>query len=370
MKKIRLAFLGAGEISDRFIIQAQSLKNVHTTAIFSRDIKNAIEKGGKYRVPFAFNDHKKMLKVIRPGAVVVSTPHPLHARHSIDCMKAGAHVLCEKPMAASFADAKKMVQASKKYRRILNVLPFDHYPPFLAALPYIKEKYIGKITSAHSELSFPGPPRKNWYYDRKTAGGGAMLDVGCYALSRLISIMGPVKKVSAFSNILIPRRRLPGNKKTRSTVDDNNVMILEFAGGVFATVKALWSHPYVENRTVIYGRKGFVSINFDGVDSVPLVVCTRKKIKGKKIKYRNLENCYIPKLPPFSPEKDIVGKFISAIRKNKQPVYDAAQSLHIMEVMDKGYLSSITGRAQKISTGFRIWWNKEKSIQNLKGKFI
>lgn len=370
MKKIKIAYFGAGQISDRFIIMAGKLKNVENVAIYSKHLENAREKAIKYNIPLYFDDYKKMLNQAKPDAVVITTPHSMHAKHSIYCMKARCHVLVEKPFATNFNDAKKMYETSKKYKKILNGLPFDHYPPYTAALKYIKEKYIGKITSAHSELSFPGPPRFNWYYDKKIAGGGAMLDVGCYALSRLISIMGPVKKVSAFSNTLIPKRLLPGGKKVMPTVDDNNVLILEFSGGVFATVKASWQHPFLENRTIIYGRHGAVYINFDTLDKYPLIIHTKKKIPGKKIKWRNLSDCYAPKLPAFKPEDDILGKFISAIRKNKQPVYDAEQSLHIMEVMHKAYISAKTGKTQKITTPFKIWWNKEKDLQNFKKKFV
>lgn len=370
MKTIKIAYLGAGEISDRFIIMSQKLKNVQNIAIYSRHIQNAKNKAEKYKIPFFYDNYKKMLNETKPDAVVITTPHSLHAKHAIDCMKFGCHVLVEKPVATNFNDARKMYETSLKYKKILNGLPFDHYPQFTTALKYIKEKYIGKITSAHSELSFPGPPRLNWYYDKKIAGGGAMLDVGCYALSRLISIMGPVKKVSAFSNTLLPKRLLPAGKKVRPTVDDNNVLILEFSGGVFATVKASWQHPFLENRTIIYGRHGAVYINFDNLDEYPLIIHTKRKIDGEKIKWRNLSDCYLPKLPAFTPEDDIMGKFIYAIRNNKQPVYDAQQSLHIIEVMHKAYVSARTGRVQKIITPFKIWWNKEKEIQEFGKKYI
>jgi len=370
MKKIKIAYLGAGEISDRFIQQALKLKNVENAAICSKRLKNAGLKAKKYKIPLFYDNHKKMLAEAGPDVVIITTPHPLHAQHAIDCMKAGAHVLVEKPSAVTFKDAKKMYLASKKYRRIMNGLPFDHYPPFTAALKFVKEKYIGKITSAHSELSFPGPPRLNWYYDKEKAGGGAMLDVGCYALSRLISIMGPVKKISAFSNMLIPKRLLPGGKRVNPSVDDNNVMILEFEGGVFATAKASWQHPYLQNKTIIWGRHGAVYVNFDPIDPYPLIVRTKKKLREKRIQWRCMNDCYAPKLPGFGPDDDIMGRFIAAVRGKKQPVYDATQSMHISEVMDKAYLSAKTGRAQKITTGFRMWWNKEKGLQEYRKTFV
>ncbi len=367
MSELKVAFLGAGEISDRFIIMAQKLEALHLCGIYSRHKKNAEAKAEKHGIQRFYDDYNMMLRTEKPDCVVITTPHSLHAEHAIACMKAGAHVLVEKPVATSFTEAKKMAKAAKKYKKLMMGLPFDHYPNYTRALDFVREKYIGKITSAHSELSFPGPPRNNWYYDKKIAKGGAILDVGCYALSRLISIMGPVRKVSAFVNILLSKRTLVNGDKIRPGVDDNAVMILEFEGGVFATVKASWCHPYVENHTVIYGRKGAVYIN---ADNNPLVVKTNAAISGKKTPFRNLEGCVAPdKFPKFEAEDDIMGKFIGWVRTGTQPVYNAEQSLHIMEVMDKAYLSSKTGKAQKITTPFKVWWKKEKGIQKF-GEYV
>ena len=300
---------------------------------------------------------------------MVTTPHSMHAKHAIDCMKAGAHVLVEKPVATSFAEAKKMYAASKKYKKIMNGLPFDHYPHYLRALDFVKEKYIGKILSAHSELSVQGPPRNNWYYVKRVAKGGALLDVGCYALSRVISIIGPVKKVTAFVGMIIPRRKLlPNGDKITPDVDDQAIMILDFGSGIFATIKASWAHTHYENYTAIYGRHGAVYIN---ADNRQLIVKSDLKKAGKKTEFRGLGNCYEPGgFPKFGPDDDILGKFIAAIRSGKQPVYDAAQSLHIMEVMDKAYVSARTGKAQKITTGFKMWWPKEPGIQKFRGEYI
>lgn len=367
MKELKVAFLGAGEISDRFIVMAQKLEALRLCAIYSRTKKNAEAKAEKYGIQRFYDDYHMMLKTEKPDCVVITTPHSTHAEHAIACMKAGAHVLVEKPVATSFADAKKMATASKKYKKLMMGLPFDHYPHYLRALDFVKEKYIGKILSGHSELSVSGPPRNNWYYDKKVAKGGAVIDVGCYALSRLISIMGPVIKITATVNMLIPKRLLPNGDKIRPSVDDNAFMILEFADNVCATVKASWAHTHYENYTAIYGRQGAVYIN---ADNQPLIIKTNQKISGKKTAFRNFDNCYIPdNFPEFKAEDDIMGKFIGWVRSGTQPVYNADQSLHIMEVMDKAYLSAKTGKTQKITTTFKMWWKKERGIQKF-GEYV
>ena len=368
MKELKVAFLGAGEISDRFILMAQKLEALHLCAIFSKHKKNAEAKAEKYGISRYYDDYKTMLKVEKPDCVVITTPHSNHAEHAIACMKAGAHVLVEKPVATTFAGAKKMAAASKKYKRVFMGLPFDHYPHYLRALDFVKEKYIGKILSGHSELSVQGPPRNNWYYVKKIAQGGAVIDVGCYALSRLISIMGPVKRITAMVGITIPKRMLPNGDKITPDVDDQAMMILDFGNSVYATVKASWAHTHYENYTAIFGRKGAVYIT---ADNQQLVIKTDKKVNGKKVVFRNFDNCYAPTdFPRFGPEDDIMGKFIGYIRSGADPVYDAAQSLHIMEVMNKAYLSAKTGKTQKITTGFKVWWNKEKGIQSYRNEYI
>ncbi|MCE5301399.1 MAG: Gfo/Idh/MocA family oxidoreductase [Spirochaetia bacterium] len=361
MKDLNIVFIGAGEISDRFIVMASKLDGVRAGAVWSRHLKNAEKKAEKYSIPRYYDDLTMMLKTEKADCAVITTPHSCHADDAIAAMKAGCHVLVEKPFATSFSDAKRMVAAAKKYGKLIMGLPFDHYPHYLRALDFIKEKYIGKILSGHSELSVQGPPRNNWYYNGKIAKGGAVIDVGCYALSRLISIMGPVRKVSAFINMLIPKRILPNGDRITPSVDDNAFMMLEFDGGVFASVKASWAHTHYENYTAIYGRKGAVYIN---ADNRQLIVKTDAKVKGKHVKFRNFDNCYIPDgFPEFNPEDDILGKFIGCVRSGTEPVYGAMQSLHIMEVMDKAYLSAKTGKAQKITTDFKMWWPKEKTIQ-------
>ena len=140
MEKLKIAYLGAGQISDRFIIMATKLKNVENAAIFSKHLENARLKAKKYNIPFYYDDYKKMLKEIRPDAVVITTPHSLHAKHSLYCLKAGAHILVEKPFTTNLNDAKKVYYASKKYS-LDNNLPWDFIDTGVSKNFLIKEYY-------------------------------------------------------------------------------------------------------------------------------------------------------------------------------------------------------------------------------------
>ena len=147
-------------------------------------------------------------------------------------------------------------------------LPYVDSPPFLRALDFVTEAYLGKITGIEAELSFAGPPRANWYYSA-AAEGGAMLDTMVYPLARVAALMGPAKRVTALVNRLIPHRLTGDGGRVESAVDDNVSLLLEYASGQQAQVHSIWSRSYMTNGTVLHGRHGAI---FLGRYGQPLVV--------------------------------------------------------------------------------------------------
>src|SRR5436309_10389259 len=203
---IRLAMIGCGQISERFFKQAEAREDVRFVATCARHQESAERKAREHGIDQWFDDYERMLEEVRPDGVVVTTPHSLHAAPAIAALRRGISVLDEKPMATSLEDCRQMVCAAEEGGAILMCLPFDHTPAFLTALEYLNEETLGKFTGAESVMLIGGPPRDNWYYDRSIAHGGAMLDCLVYTMSRLVSLLGPAKRVSALVNTLIPQR--------------------------------------------------------------------------------------------------------------------------------------------------------------------
>src|SRR5207244_6617495 len=144
------------------------------------------------------------------------------------------------PMATSMADCEAMVETAEKHGALLMCLPFDHNPAFLTALRYLNEETLGRLTGAESVLLIPGPPRDNWYYDRSVAHGGAMLDCLVYPMNRLISLLGPARRVTAMASTLIPHRIVGEGHRVESDVDDNDTLLVEWATGQQGVVRSLW----------------------------------------------------------------------------------------------------------------------------------
>lgn len=363
MDEIRLGMIGCGQISARFFNQARQLPGVRFVATCAAHEASARARAEEYGCERWYTDHRQLLEDPQVDAVVIATPHPLHAPMALDALQAGKHTLVEKPLTTRWEHAQLLAEELRRCRVTFMALPFVHTPAFLGALTYAREEYLGKITGVEAELSFPGPPRSNWYYSRE-AEGGAMLDTAVYPLARVAALMGPARRVTAFVNQLIPHRLCGDGGRVESQVDDNVTIVLEYATGQQAVIRSYWAQSFMQNGTVLHGRHGAI---FLGRWGQPLVVkSNRTPVPGAApIEFLGLDHCYAPPIPAQRVEDDIVGHFVRCIRTGERPSCDGTIGLHIAEQQMMAYRSAREGRAIDLETTFEISWDREPEILDL-----
>src|SRR5258708_6820093 len=149
-------------ISKRFFDQAQQLGGVQFVATCAAHEDSARAKAEERGCESWFTDYHQLLADPEVDGVVITTPHQMHAQMATDAVRAGKHVLVEKPMATRWSEGQEMVEAAEQAGVTFMALPFVHYPEFLEAVRYAREEYIGKITGVEAQLSLAGPPRSNW----------------------------------------------------------------------------------------------------------------------------------------------------------------------------------------------------------------
>ncbi|TDF98826.1 Gfo/Idh/MocA family protein [Paenibacillus piri] len=371
MKPLKLGMVGSGDISNRFFEQAARLEQVAFTATCARHLENAESKARKYGIPRWYDNYITMMDTEELDAVVVTTPHSVHAEVVLAALERGLHVLNEKPMATSLEDCRRMVELAEAKNRIFMSLPYDLNPGMMTAAHYLNEAVLGKITGADVQLNIPGPGRDNWYYNRAVSHGGAILDCLVYPVSRLVSLLGPVQSVAAEVNTLIPKRIVNDGKHVHSDVDDNVTVIAEFAGGQHAVIRTLWGTSFAANHTLIYGRKGTLAVNDSGF---PLVIHSPEAPipDAEQVTWRGIAGCYTPKLlPSESTEADIMSHFVHCLRSGRQPKQSPRMQLHVHEVMFAAYQSAETGRRCALTTTFEHWNAQlEPAIFDTKSEFI
>lgn len=199
-KKLRAGVCGAGMIASHGHIPGyQSVPNVEVVALFDVKKERAEALAKEKGIPHVYTDAEAMFAKEKLDLVSVCAPNAYHAPLSIAALQAGAHVLCEKPMALTYADARKMLDAAKKAQRQLAISFNNRYRPALQVLRrYSEQGLFGEIYMAQvaywRRTGIPG--YGSWFTNRDMAGGGAMMDIGVHYLDMSLWIMGHPKPVA------------------------------------------------------------------------------------------------------------------------------------------------------------------------------
>ena len=268
MSKVRVAVIGCGSISKyRHIPEYAGHPNVELVAF----VDPVIERAQHYAEQFgakAYADYETMLAEVKPDAVSVCTPNALHAPMSIAAAKAGAHVLVEKPMAATDEEAEAMIQAASDNNVRLMVGHNQRFmPPHVKAKQILESGVLGKVLTFRTSFGHPGPDgwsvdgANSWFFRKDEAIMGAMGDLGVHK-SDLIRWMlnDEVAEIGAFVGTL---------HKEGTRVDDNASCILRMQSGAIGTLIASWTYYKGEdNSTILWCENGIMKIGTHHDDQV------------------------------------------------------------------------------------------------------
>lgn len=243
---LRWLLVGIGDIAIRRVIPAiQEEPRSCLAAVVTRQTA----KASAYQVP-AFADMEKALQCGRFEAVYVATPVFLHARQTTQALRAGIHVLCEKPMAMNLPEAQSMVEAAEQSGQHLGVAYYRRsYPKVQRALELIRQGAIGQpvmaFASCHSQVP-ANDSHRSWLLDPAQAGGGPLYDVASHRIDLLNYFFGEPREVRACLS----------NAVHKLTVEDSATVLIQYANGVHAVVDARWNSRIARDEFRIVGSEG------------------------------------------------------------------------------------------------------------------
>ncbi len=195
-------------------------------------------------------------------AVYIALPVALHADAAITALRAGKHVLCEKPMAMNFAEAKKMVAEGQPSGRIFGVAYYRRlYPKLVRSKDLIAEGAIGRPLLAeancHSWLEIAG---REWLADPTLSGGGPLYDIASHRIDAMNFLFGkPEHSCGLLSNAVHD-----------IAVEDSATVLMQFSGGVHAVVDVRWNSRVARDQFRIIGENG--ELNLDPLNAPELRV--------------------------------------------------------------------------------------------------
>jgi len=317
---IKAASVGLGWWSDELAksIQGKS-KKIKIVSCYSRNKKKRINFSKKFKTEY-HNSYKTLIKDKNIDAIILTTPHSLHAKHAIQALQNGKHVFVEKPMATKSVDAQKILYTAKKYNKKLAV---GHNRRFSSVFNYIKklnnQNKIGKILHLDANFSAPGALnyKKNfWRANRKESPGGAIAGLGIHMIDLMCAFGGKIKSIQS----------LVRKYAVKVNMDDTTSAIFEFNNRCTGNLTTIFACPYISTFNV-YGTNMNI---FSQVDSNKIII-VNKNGKINNLKLINQDTLFL-ELQEFAD---------SCVNKKKYRI-DNKEAVHNVEIMEAIVKSSNT----------------------------
>jgi dihydrodiol dehydrogenase / D-xylose 1-dehydrogenase (NADP) len=327
MQSIRWGILGTGYIANLFAEGLSVVEDATLKAVGSRAQASADVFGERWRVPHRHASYEALANDPEVDAIYIGTPHPYHYENALLCLKAGKHVLVEKPFAINARQGREMVTLARQKGLFLMEAMWTRYIPAMVQVrQWIADGEIGDVELVRANLSFMTNfnPRSRLFAPE--LGGGALLDVGIYPISFAYMILGAPKTISSTA--------CPGKTGT----DDRSSYLFGYEGGKTALLSSAVQLSVPVEAEVI-GTRGYIRIHEPWIN--PRVVTLAKPVapgvEARLIFEGNLFDRQTVHVPTrgngYNYEAVEVGNCIRT-GKLESAVLPLDESLSIMETLD------------------------------------
>jgi len=346
MSRPKIVIAGAGFIARVAHLPGYRAAGAPVDAVCARNQERARLLAEQFEIPHVYGDWREMLAQEKPDIVSVCLPNVLHYEVTLAALDAGAHVLCEKPLATSAAEARAMFDAAHRNGRRLMAA---HHFRFDVAAQAIKEVVesgaLGEIY--HSEataLRRMGIPGWGAFHQRAFSAGGCLLDYGVHALDQTLWLLGNPKlaRVSAVMQQRFGQRpeiaATWGNNAwdpQRFDVEDFAVAFVRFQDGSSLVLRASWAAHIAQDRfsSLLLGTEG-------GATTEPPTVYTLGE--GKQVTQE------LGPLPWRNPYEAEIAHFLAVARGEVEPMVREDETMNVQRILDAAYRSAEEGREVQV----------------------
>ena len=342
---IRVGIIGCGKIAQvRHIPEYAANPHTEVYGFYDINLARAEELAEKYNGK-AYASYQELLADPAIEAVSVCAANHVHAEITVAALKAGKHVLCEKPMAVTLEECEAMVAAARESGKYLMIGQNQRLAKAHAkAKELIEQGAIGKVLTFRTIFGHGGPetwsidPGSNvWFFDKTKAAMGAMADLGIHKTDMIQYVLGSrIVKTQAVLTTL-DKRDATGSL---IGVDDNAICIFEMENGAIGTMTASWTYYSAEdNTTVIYGTEGELRLYDHPQYSVRQINRDGTRIDYQIDQIQTNDN---------QTASGIIDLFVESLVENKEPEISGENVLHAMKAVFASIESSATGRAVEV----------------------
>jgi predicted dehydrogenase len=355
---IGMGVVGTGAIGMRCALAHLSVPDVQDrvrlAAVCDPAPGRARAAAEKFGVPSWYESFEEVLADSSVDAVTICSPIGLHYAHGIAAINAGKHVHFNKTMATRVSECDDMMRlAAEKGVRLVASPGMMAHPHNRRIRERILDGAIGQviwaaagaaISTYHLEEEFRTGDdvltqvEPSWYFKRP--GGGPLYDVTVYSLHNLTGIVGPAKRVTAFSGLAVPQREFRGTV-IECDMDDTTFMLLDFGEPVFALVYGTVAGSVAEGfQPSIFGTKGLV---------------VGAKVNGESMRREGERQPHVTGEHAQMAESHVfedVMQLVDAVHASVPPIASAEHARHVIDIFESAYRSAATGQTQVLRTSF------------------
>ncbi len=349
-KKLRVAVIGCGSVSNRYIPQLLSSKMIEVVSLCDIKPERAVAQNKQYNVNAkTYANIDEMLKGVPFDMMVTLTDMQIHGALNKKALMAGKHVWSEKPMANTYAEGKALLDLAKsKKLRLWGAPAVVNSPQFAFMSKQIQEGKLGRVSSAHGQYGHTGPTWSSFFYEKD---GGSMPDLGVYNMATLTGLLGPARSVMAMTSIVNPERTIDGKGKIKVVAEDNAHVLLEHDKGVISHVMCGFCYfdPHgheAGNQTLhsiqIYGDYG--NMRLIGYDWETNGVMLDTDWEKPPVLVSTDKGGYV-----WQEGANVVGE---SLLTNVEPKINVEHALHVLEIIEAARKSQATGQRIKLKSKF------------------
>ncbi len=330
---LQFAIIGCGKIAPRHATQIKKHGTLRAVCDIEKSKADALAKDFSSKAYYNIDDllaNEKQVDVL-----VVCTPNGLHAEHSIKGLNAGMHVICEKPMAITAADAENMITAAKRNNKKLNIVKQNRFnPPVAFVKNLLQQEKLGRITSFQLNCFWNRPAEYylNTWKGNKEMDGGTLFTQFSHFIDIMFWFLGDIKSVTGIRK----------NQLHINTIEfeDTGIAILEMNNGAIGSLSYsvnAYKHN-MEGSLTLFGEKGTVKIGGQYLN---------------ELEYFSVENEQAPVLQKGSNANEygfyegsmsnhdkVYNAFVQSLNDTASPLASAEETMKTVAIIEKIYNES------------------------------
>jgi predicted dehydrogenase len=249
-KPVRWGILGPGKISRTFAAGLQAADGAQLAAVGSRSAPRAAAFAAEHGFNRSWGTYEDLAADPAVDAVYIGTPHVFHEEHTLLCLRAGKHVLVEKPFAINAEQAGRMIRAARENDRLLMEAMWTRFLPTVVAVrAMVAAGDIGEVRMLTADFGFRAPVDPHSRLFAPALGGGSLLDLGIYPLTLASMLFGEPVQVSSLANLGATR------------VDEEAAVIMQHRGGELAVIHSSLRFD-TPRHAFLLGTGGWIEIMF------------------------------------------------------------------------------------------------------------